>query len=71
MINTKCVARERRSIRTYDPALPLLVPNVVIVTVNVVIHALRNLPEAKKEEEKKRRNRGEVCFLSLDKLHAV
>ena len=40
--------------------MPLLVPNVVIGTDNVVTHALPNLSEEKKEEEK----RGSLLFFS-------
>ena len=43
-------------------------PNVVICTENVVTHALPNLPEEKKEEEKREGKDGRFAFFSLDKL---
>ena len=42
-------------------------PNVVGGTLNVVTHALPELPQEKKEEKKDEEKRG-VCFFSLDKL---
>ena len=48
--------------------LPLLVPNVVIGTENVVTHGLPNLSEEKKEEEKRGGKEGKFAFFSLDKL---
>ena len=42
--------------------LPLLMPNVVIGTENVVTHALPNLPEEKKEEEKIGGKEGKFAF---------
>ena len=48
--------------------VPLLVPNVVGGTLNVVTHALPELPQEKKEGRKKRRKRGESAFFSLYKL---
>ena len=44
--------------------LPLLVPNVVIGTENVVTHALPNLSEEKKEEEKRGGKEGKSAFFS-------
>ena len=38
------------------------VPNVVIGTENVVTHALPNLSEVKKEEEKRGGNEGKFAF---------
>ena len=43
-------------------------PNVVIGTMNVVTHALPNLSEEKKEEEKRGGKEGKFAFFSLDKL---
>ena len=48
----------------YKNNLPLLVPNVVIGTENVVTHALPNLSEEKKEEEKRGGKEGSLLFLS-------
>ena len=42
--------------------IPLLVPNVVICTENVVTHALPNLSEEKKEEEKRGGKEGKFAF---------
>ena len=42
--------------------VPLLVPNVVICTENVVTHALPNLSEEKKEEEKREGKEGRFAF---------
>ena len=47
--------------------LPLLVPNVVGGTLNVVTHAVPELPQEKKEEKKRRGKEGSLLF-SLDKL---
>ena len=57
---------KRNHARTAEPiflkVVPSLVPNVVGGTLNVVTHALPELPQEKKEEEKKRRKRGESAF---------
>ena len=42
--------------------IPLLVPNVVIGTESVVTHALPNLSEEKKEEEKRGGKEGKFAF---------
>ena len=48
--------------RSSFQSLPLLVPNLVIGTENVVTHALPNLSEEKNEEEKREGKEGKFAF---------
>ena len=42
--------------------IPLLVPNVVIGTKNLVTHALPKLPEEKRRRKKEKEKRGSLLF---------
>ena len=67
--NTTC-ARKQENINhsalknqdNYLSIVPSLVPNVVIGTENVVTHALPNLSEEKKEEDKRGGKEGKSAF---------
>ena len=45
-------------------SVPLLVPNVAGGTLNVVTHALPELPQEKKEEKKRGGKEGSLLFFS-------